>query len=78
MREAARLLVGAQRPVIVADRAARTANGMRGVIALAEALNAPVVDQGGRLNMPTSHYLATRAAAAARWWDRLTSFWRLS
>ena len=57
VREAARLLVGAQRPVIVADRAARTANGMRGVIALAEALNAPVVDQGGRLNMPTSHYL---------------------
>jgi acetolactate synthase-1/2/3 large subunit len=43
--------------VIVADRAARTANGMRGVIALAEVLNAPVVDQGGRLNMPTSHYL---------------------
>jgi thiamine pyrophosphate-dependent acetolactate synthase large subunit-like protein len=57
VREAARLLATAQRPVIVADRAARTANGMRGVIALAEALNAPVVDQGGRLNMPTSHYL---------------------
>jgi acetolactate synthase I/II/III large subunit len=57
VREAARLLAAAERPVIVADRAARTANGMRGVIALAEALNAPVVDQGGRLNMPTSHYL---------------------
>jgi acetolactate synthase-1/2/3 large subunit len=57
VREAARLLAVAQRPVIVADRAARTANGMRGVIALAEVLNAPVVDQGGRLNMPTSHYL---------------------
>jgi acetolactate synthase I/II/III large subunit len=57
VREAARLLAAAQRPVIVADRAARTADGMRGVIALAEALNAPVVDQGGRLNMPTSHYL---------------------
>ena len=57
MREAARLLAAAQRPVIVADRAARTANGMRSVVALAEALNAPVVDQGGRLNMPTSHYL---------------------
>src|SRR5262249_35944728 len=35
----------------------RTANGMRAVIALAEALSAPVVDQGGRLNMPTNHYL---------------------
>jgi thiamine pyrophosphate-dependent acetolactate synthase large subunit-like protein len=57
VREAARLLAAAQRPVIVADRAARTANGMRSVIALAEVLSAPVVDQGGRLNMPTSHYL---------------------
>ncbi len=57
VREAARLLAAAERPVIVADRAARTANGMRAVIALAEALSAPVVDQGGRLNMPTSHYL---------------------
>jgi len=57
VREAARLLAAAERPVIVADRAARTANGMRAVIALAEALSAPVVDQGGRLNMPTNHYL---------------------
>jgi acetolactate synthase I/II/III large subunit len=57
VREAARLLAAAERPVIVADRAARTAAGMRAVVALAEALSAPVVDQGGRLNMPTNHDL---------------------
>jgi thiamine pyrophosphate-dependent acetolactate synthase large subunit-like protein len=57
VREAAKLLANAERPVIVADRAARSANGMRSVVALAELLQAPVVDQGGRHNMPTSHYL---------------------
>src|SRR5262249_17630493 len=36
---------------------ARSAAGMRAVVALAEALSAPVVDQGGRLNMPTTHDL---------------------
>src|SRR5262245_19987542 len=64
-REAARLLAAAERPVIVADRAARTADGMRAVVALAEALSAPVIDQGGRLNMPTSHYLNQGGRGAA-------------
>ena len=65
VREAARLLASAQRPVIVADRAARTANGMRSLIALAETLCAPVVDQGGRLNIPTTHYLNQSGRSAA-------------
>ena len=65
VREAARLLANAARPVIVADRAARTANGMRSLIALAEALCAPVVDQGGRLNIPTTHYLNQSGRSAA-------------
>jgi acetolactate synthase-1/2/3 large subunit len=65
VREAARLLAAAERPVIVADRAARTANGMRAIVALAEALSAPVIDQGGRLNMPTSHYLNQGGRGAA-------------
>lgn len=65
VREAARLLANAERPVIVADRAARTANGMRSLIALAEALCAPVVDQGGRLNIPTTHYLNQSGRSAA-------------
>jgi thiamine pyrophosphate-dependent acetolactate synthase large subunit-like protein len=55
--EAARLLANAENPVIVADRAARTAAGMKHLIELAETLQAPVVDQGGRMNFPSRHAL---------------------
>jgi len=55
--EAARWLVAAESPVIVADRAARTHAGMARIVELAEALQAPVIDQGGRLNFPTRHAL---------------------
>jgi thiamine pyrophosphate-dependent acetolactate synthase large subunit-like protein len=55
--EAARLLVNAQSPVIVADRLARTSKGMANLIELAEALQAPVVDQHGRMNFPSRHPL---------------------
>jgi thiamine pyrophosphate-dependent acetolactate synthase large subunit-like protein len=55
--EAARLLVAAQNPVIVADRLARTEAGMKSLVELAEALQAPVVDQGGRMNFPSRHPL---------------------
>jgi acetolactate synthase-1/2/3 large subunit len=58
VKEAARLLANAQNPVIVADRAARTENGIRLLVQLAEALQAPVVDQGGRMNFPKTHYLS--------------------
>ena len=57
VKEAARLLAGAERPVIVVDRAARTENGMRLIVQLAEALQAPIVDMGGRMNFPKTHYL---------------------
>lgn len=57
VREAARLLVNAQNPVIVADRAARTENGMKLLVELAEALSAPVIDQASRMNMPNTHFL---------------------
>ncbi len=57
VKEAARLLANAERPVIVVDRAARTENGMRLLVQLAEALQAPVVDMGGRMNFPRTHYL---------------------
>jgi hypothetical protein len=57
VREAAKLLVGAQMPVIVVDRMARTPNGMTLLVELAEILQAPVVDQGGRMNFPNTHYL---------------------
>ena len=55
--EAARLLVDADNPVIVADRLARTPAGLARLIELAETLSAPVVDQGGRMNFPTRHPL---------------------
>ena len=61
--EAARLLVAAQNPVIVADRAARTAAGIARLVELAETLQAPVVNQGGRMNFPTRHPLNQSANA---------------
>ena len=57
LAEAAKLLVNAKSPVILADRAARTQNGVKRLVELAEALNVPVVDLGGRMNFPSRHYL---------------------
>jgi thiamine pyrophosphate-dependent acetolactate synthase large subunit-like protein len=64
LREAATYLVKAQRPVIVADRVARTPEGMRLLVELAETLCVPVVDQASRQNFPTSHYLCQSAQAS--------------
>lgn len=58
LREAARLLVDAERPVILADRMARTPAGMNRLVELAETLQVPIVDRGGRMNFPNNHYLA--------------------
>jgi len=55
--EAARALVGAENPVIIADRAARTPSGMKLLVELAETLQAPVVNQAGRMNFPSRHPL---------------------
>src|SRR5258708_29329526 len=63
VKEAARLLAEAQNPVIVADRAARTPNGIRLLVQLAETLQARVIDQGSRLNFPRTHYLSAPPAA---------------
>jgi len=57
LRETAALLVAAEKPVIVADRVARSEAGMNGLIELAELLQAPVIDQGGRMNFPNTHHL---------------------
>jgi acetolactate synthase I/II/III large subunit len=57
LADVAKLLVNAQTPVIVADRAARTAAGMAGLVQLAELLQVPVVDLGNRMNFPTNHHL---------------------
>jgi acetolactate synthase I/II/III large subunit len=57
LKEAAKLLAAASNPVIVADRVARSQEGIARLVELAEALNAPVVDLLGRMNFPTTHYL---------------------
>jgi acetolactate synthase-1/2/3 large subunit len=56
--EAAKLLVGAESPVIMVDRMGRTSAGMDRLVELAEALQCPVVDFAGRSNFPTRHPLA--------------------
>ena len=55
--EAAKLLVGAQNPLIVVDRYARTSAGMARLVDLAEALQCAVIDQAGRMNFPSRHPL---------------------
>ena len=57
VREAARLLVNAEHPVIYADRVARTPEGLKLMVQLAEALQAPVCDSGNRMNFPWRHPL---------------------
>jgi len=57
LAEAAKWLVGAEHPVIIADRCARDAEGIALLVQLAEALQAPVIDLGGRMNFPMTHPL---------------------
>jgi thiamine pyrophosphate-dependent acetolactate synthase large subunit-like protein len=80
LREAARLLVNADSPVIVVDRAARTPAGVKHLVTLAELLNAPVIDQLGRMNMPSNHHLYQLGRALIPQADvilglELTDFW---
>ena len=65
VKEAARLLANAERPVIVVDRAARTEKGVRLLVELAEALQARVVDMNARMNFPKTHHLSGGPAAVA-------------
>src|SRR5882724_2113950 len=65
VREAAKLLANAERPVIVVDRAARSENGVRLLVQLAEALQARVIDLGNRMNFPRTHHLAAGPPAVA-------------
>ncbi len=79
LRETAKLLVNAQNPVIVADRYARSQEGIARLIELAELLQVPVVNQQNRLNFPNTHHLRA-APAVIRNADvilglELTDFW---
>ncbi len=82
LREAARMLVEAELPLIIADRAARTPAGLTLLVELAETLGAPVIDQGSRMNFPNTHELALteRSGPLIRRADvilglELTDFW---
>jgi thiamine pyrophosphate-dependent acetolactate synthase large subunit-like protein len=57
LAEAARMLVQASAPVIIVERVARDQEGVRRLVKFAEALNAPVIDLGARMNFPNTHPL---------------------
>ncbi|MEN3353106.1 MAG: acetolactate synthase large subunit [Betaproteobacteria bacterium] len=57
LREAAKLLVAAEHPLIIADRAVRSQQGLKLMVELAESLGAPVIDNGWRTNFPNTHDL---------------------
>jgi acetolactate synthase I/II/III large subunit len=57
LREAAKLLAAAEHPLIIADRAVRSGQGLKLMVELAEALAAPVIDNGWRTNFPNTHDL---------------------
>ncbi len=63
LREAARMLVSAENPVIVVDRVARSAAGVKHLVQLAELLQVPVIDQRGRMNFPNTHHLSQSGSA---------------
>jgi acetolactate synthase-1/2/3 large subunit len=62
VRETAKLLVAAERPLIMAQRAARTPNGIALLVELAETLQSPV-NSTERVNFPSKHPLAGAGGA---------------
>jgi thiamine pyrophosphate-dependent acetolactate synthase large subunit-like protein len=60
LEEAADRLVKADWPVLLPQFVGRAPNGFSDMVGLAEALGAPVVDTGWRLNFPTHHPLDLR------------------
>jgi thiamine pyrophosphate-dependent acetolactate synthase large subunit-like protein len=66
LEEAAGWLVDAENPVIVVDLMAHDQDGVNALIELAEALQAPVVNQSGRMNFPNNHYLSQGAGVIAQ------------
>jgi thiamine pyrophosphate-dependent acetolactate synthase large subunit-like protein len=63
--QAAKMLVAAENPVLVAGRAARTPEGVRLLVELAETLQCAVLDQHRRMNFPNRHPLNQSMRAAA-------------
>jgi acetolactate synthase I/II/III large subunit len=57
IKEAAKMLVNAESPAIIAGRVARTPAGIQLLVDLAETLQAPIIDKHFRMNFPTTHPL---------------------
>ncbi|HEY6198658.1 MAG TPA: thiamine pyrophosphate-dependent enzyme [Candidatus Binatia bacterium] len=57
MKRAAKLLVEAQAPLIIADMYNRNGAAMKSLVEFAELLAIPVVDKGNRMNFPNNHPL---------------------
>jgi acetolactate synthase-1/2/3 large subunit len=62
VKQAARMLVDAERPLIIPERYARTPNGIKLLAELAETLQAPVSNRE-RMNFPNRHPLAGNGGA---------------
>jgi acetolactate synthase-1/2/3 large subunit len=57
LRQAAELILKAERPVIIAEYVGREPAGFQALVELAETLGAPVYDVNSRLNFPSRHRL---------------------
>lgn len=57
IREATRLLLEAEQPVVLADRAADFPGALEALAAVADLLGAPLIDGGARMNVSTNHPL---------------------
>lgn len=64
LEEAARWLVQAESPVIMADQTGRKPGAVSALVELAEVLAAPVIDRGGCFNFPNTHPLDLTGAEA--------------
>ena len=81
--EAAKILVAAENPLIIAGRLARTPNAIKLLVELAETLQAPVYDQRLRMNFPSSHPLYVYGAGGVKTADvilglEVQDFWGLT
>jgi acetolactate synthase I/II/III large subunit len=63
LKRAARLLVEAKSPIIIADYLGRNPDSVAPLVKLAEFLAIPVIDKGGRFNFPNNHSLDITAGA---------------
>jgi len=63
LKRAAKLLVEAKAPLIIADYLGKNPDTVDALVRLAEFLSIPVIDKGGRFNFPNTHPLDITAGA---------------